>query len=72
MHVHSIAAESVIKQHIDLRKHQVANRKCYVVLTGSYLAWDKSYAQMMNMPITKLGSPKAKLMSTEHDIHFSL
>lgn len=71
-HVHSIASEPVIYQEIDLRNKTVVEQKTYVVLTGSYIGWDKSYAQMKNMPITKLGSPKAKLYANEHDIHFSL
>ena len=71
-HVHSIASESVIRQEVDLRSKTVKERISYVVLTGSYLSWDRSYAQMKNMPITKLGSPKAKLRADEHDVHFSL
>lgn len=71
-HVHSLAAEPVLYQEVDFRNRQVKERKCYVVLTGSYIGWDRSYAQMKNMPITKLGSPKAKLRGDYHDIHFSL
>jgi UDP-2,3-diacylglucosamine pyrophosphatase LpxH len=71
-HVHSIASEPVIKQSVSLKNKIVDERKCYVVLTGSYLSWDRSYAQMKNMPITKIGSPKAKLFINKKDVHFSL
>ena len=71
-HVHSIVSEPVIKQSVNLKNKVVGEQKCYVVLTGSYLSWDSSYAQMKNMPITKIGSPKAKLFINKKDIHFSL
>lgn len=71
-HVHSIAAEPIIKQSVDFRNKVVQEKECYVCLTGSYLAWDKSYAQMHNYPITKIGSPKAKIRGDRRDIHFSL
>lgn len=71
-HVHSVASEPIIKQYIDWRNKTVSEGKCYVCLTGSYLGWDNSYAQMKNMPITKIGSPKAKLFFKSKDVHFSL
>jgi hypothetical protein len=71
-HVHSIAAEPVMAQQIDLRSHMVVENKCYAVLTGSYLRWDNTYAQSKNLPITKLGSPKAKLRVDYKDVHFTL
>ena len=71
-HVHSIASEPVIYQEVDFRNKTVVEKKCYVVLTGSYIGWDKSYAQMKNMPITKLGSPRARFASDKKDVHFSL
>ncbi len=71
-HVHSLASEPIIQQYVDKAKGQVVEKKCYVVLTGSYLGWDNSYAQMKNMPITKLGSPKAKFLADKKDVYFSL
>lgn len=71
-HVHSIASEAVIKQSVSLKNKIIDEKKCFVTLTGSYLSWDESYAQMANMPITKIGSPKAKLFTDRKDVHFSL
>jgi hypothetical protein len=41
-------------------------------MTGSYLNWDKGYAEMAGMPINKIGSPVAKLMSSRHNIAISM
>jgi len=71
-HVHSIAAEPAMYQDVDFRNRVVKSRKCYVVLTGSYLRWDRSYAQEANYPITRIGSPKGMLWANEHNVHFSL
>jgi len=69
-HVHSKSVELVEKHYFDAKLTQVRTKKQYVVLTGSYLQWDDSYAQEKNYPPTGLGSPKAKLIATEKDVHF--
>uniref|UniRef100_A0A6M3LFQ8 Putative calcineurin-like phosphoesterase n=1 Tax=viral metagenome TaxID=1070528 RepID=A0A6M3LFQ8_9ZZZZ len=71
-HVHSVASEVIIKQRFDATSNRIVEDKQYVTLTGSYMAWDGSYAQAKNYPITKLGSPKAKLFSDVRGVHFSL
>lgn len=71
-HVHSIAAEPVMRQQVDFRNRQVKEVKCYVVLTGSYLKWDRSYGQEAGYPVSRIGSPKAMIWGNEHNIHFSL
>lgn len=71
-HVHSISAEPIIKQGVSLQNKIVEDRKCYIVLTGSYVGWEGSYAQNKNLPPTKTGSPKAKLRSDYHNVHFTL
>jgi hypothetical protein len=71
-HVHSIASEVIIKQRFDGTLSRIVEDKQYVCLTGSYMAWDRSYAQAHNYPITKLGSPKAKFFSDKRGVHFSL
>lgn len=71
-HVHSLAVESVVKQSVNIGKRQVVEKRCNVVLTGSFIGWDKSYAQMKNMPITRLGSPTGRFWANKHDSHFSI
>ena len=71
-HVHSIASEVIIKQSVDFRNRVVNETKTYVVLTGSYISYDDTYAQMKNMPPAKTGSPKAKIFTDKKDVHFSL
>lgn len=70
-HVHSVASEVIIKQRFNPTKKAIVEEQQYVCLTGSYMEWDGSYAQAGNYPITKLGSPKAKLFSEKKDVHFS-
>jgi predicted phosphodiesterase len=69
-HLHTIAAEPVMRQRLDKRTGQLLEEKSYIVLTGSFLKWSKSYAEDAGYPISRVGSPKAKLITTEHDIHF--
>lgn len=71
-HVHSLAAEPIIKQMVDKAHNRVIETKGYIVLTGSYLEWSGSYAEMFNMPPGKLGSPKCKFDAEDHNFHFSL
>jgi UDP-2,3-diacylglucosamine pyrophosphatase LpxH len=71
-HVHSLASEVIIKQSVNTRQRTVAERECHVVLTGSYLQWEKSYAQAHGYPISKLGSPTVKLMSDRKNISVAL
>lgn len=71
-HVHSVSAEPIIKQSVSLKDRIVLEKKCYIVLSGSYIGWDDSYAQNHNFPPTKIGSPKGKFRSDYHDVHFTL
>jgi len=71
-HVHSVASEVIIKQKYNGKRKIIEENKQYVCLTGSYINWDKSYAQMKSYPPTRIGSPKAKLFTDHKDIHFSL
>jgi UDP-2,3-diacylglucosamine pyrophosphatase LpxH len=71
-HVHSIAAEPILKQRFDRNSNKVIEEKQIVVLTGAYLEWDNSYAQMKGYPIVKTGSPKLKLIASEKDVHIRL
>jgi len=71
-HLHSVASEPIIKQAYNRTKNQIEEKKQYVCLTGSYIAWNKTYAEAQGYPPTKLGSPKAKLFSNKKGVHFSL
>ena len=72
MHVHSLGTETVIKQAVNLRNKTVENKETKVIMTGSFLSWDRSYAQAANMPITKIGSPVMKLMAEKHNLVVSI
>ena len=70
-HVHAKACEPLEKQRINIRNRTVEQFKMYVVMTGSYLTYDRSYAQTSGYSPATLGSPKIKLHYKERDIHGS-
>ena len=70
-HVHESADDAILVQYVDKKRKMVVERKKFIVLTGSYLRYDDSYAQEKGYPMGKLGSPKIKLFSKRHDIHIS-
>ena len=71
-HVHSVASEVIIKQAYDRTLNRIVEKKQYVCLTGSYIAWNNTYAENHGFPPTKLGSPKAKLSKDKKGVNFSL
>lgn len=71
-HTHELSTATRIIQQIDMRSKTIVEKKQYIVMTGSYLGWEGGYAQVKGLPISKLGSPKAKFLAHEHDVHFSL
>ena len=70
-HHHSLDSTRVTIQEVDFRNKQVKEKKCYGALTGSYIGWDKSYAQMHELPISEIGSPKIKFSSVKRRIWIS-
>lgn len=69
-HTHEIAEEAITTQYIDRRSGCVKEKKKYLILSGSYLKYDDTYAQAHGYPMGKTGSPNIKLESQEHRIHF--
>lgn len=70
-HVHDVASVSFERQCIDMRSKMVSYKKQYVVLSGHYLGYDLSYAQMKGMAPSKVGSPKIELFHDKWDIHIA-
>jgi len=70
-HVHELADEAILVQQVDKQRKMVIERKKYLLITGSYLKYDDSYAQEKGYPMGKLGSPKVKLFANKYDIHIS-
>jgi len=71
-HVHDIVINSMEKQIVDKARKVVATQKCHVIVTGHYLEYYGSYAQMKGLPPGKMGSPKAKFHANKFDIHVSV
>ena len=70
-HVHDLADVVQLTQYVDKARKMVVERRKHILITGHYLKYDRSYAQMKGLPIGKEGSPKVKFFSEKHDIHIS-
>lgn len=68
-HAHKLISSHALNQ--DIKNNCVIERKKFLLLTGSYLSYDKSYAQTSGLNISKIGSPKVKFFSDRKDIHIS-
>jgi hypothetical protein len=70
-HVHAKACEPIERQRLNIRNRTVEQFKMYIVLTGSWLTYDRSYAQTSGYAPATIGSPKVKLYSERRRIHGS-
>ncbi len=68
-HAHKAINSSILSQRIV--DGRVKEFKKHLVITGSYLKYDGGYAQVVGLPLSKLGSPKVKFFSTRHDLSIS-
>lgn len=68
-HAHKLISSTVIIQKIVNRT--VKEHKKTLLISGSYLKYDGGYAQIIGLPISKLGSPKVKFYSRKKDILIS-
>lgn len=65
-HTHKCINSIVLMQKV--RNGLVTEHKKHLLITGSYLKYDKGYGQTLGLPISKLGSPKVKFYTKRHDI----
>lgn len=70
-HTHALVADSEEKRYYDKRAKGVRIRKQYTVLTGGFLAYEGSYAQMKNYNPTRMGVANIYLSGEKWDIHCS-
>jgi len=68
-HVHALDSKALYFEQIKGR--QIIKRKRYFILTGHYLGYKNSYAEMKNMIPSKTGSPKIKFHKKIRDIRVS-
>ena len=47
----------------------VTEHKKLILITGSYMKYDDTYAQTLGLPISKLGSPQVTLEVERKDFH---
>ncbi len=68
-HVHDVDSTVIERQYVDKVSKTVKVTKSYIVLTGHYLGYDRSYAQEKGYPPSKLGSPKVLFSGVKKDVH---
>lgn len=71
-HVHQLMHHVRNYNVIDLKKTKIVTGSKHFILTGSYLEFWDSYAQMKNMEPARIGSPVVKLYGDEKRIKVSL
>lgn len=68
-HTHKLISSTVLIQKVE--NGMVKEHKKTLLITGSYLKYDGGYGQALGLPISKLGSPKAKFHAKKKDINIS-
>jgi len=68
-HAHKTINSSIVSQSVV--NGVVKEFKKHLLITGSYLKYDGGYAQVVGLPISKMGSPKCKFYSSKHDLSIS-
>ncbi len=70
-HVHETFSQKFSYYEIDTVKRQKVTKDKYIILTGHFLEYPESYAEMKNMAPSKTGAVKISLFGDKHDIHTS-
>lgn len=70
-HVHKVATQNFIQFDIDVGNKMKFQRDKVAVVTGHFLEYEWSYAEMKNMIPSKTGAVKISLCGNEHSIHAS-
>ena len=71
-HVHTLDLKSDEYREYDARNKVMVSKKRYFVLTGSFLNYDGSYAEMKNYQPERVGVANVHLDGDKFDIHVSI
>ena len=71
-HTHGLEATASLNEKIDGRNRTITTNGKHIVLTGSFLEYRGSYAEMLGLPPVKTGVAKIMLRSDRHDVHVSV
>jgi len=71
-HVHSVQVLPMEYEKVDFKNKQVVRTKKYFVLTGHYLGYHDSYAEMKNILPDKQGCARVRLNGEKKDVHVSV
>jgi len=70
-HTHALISDSEEKRYYDKKAKGIRVRKQYYVLTGGFLSYEGSYAQMKNYNPTRMGVANVFFSGKKWDIHVS-
>ena len=70
-HTHALVAQSEEKRFYDKRLKGIRIRKQYTILTGGFLSYEGSYAQMKNYNPTRMGVANVSMYAKHWDVHCS-
>lgn len=71
-HNHQLGVVPIQTLNYNKRSNKVEPQRQLLVDTGSFLRWDNSYAEMTQLPSSKLGAVRIRLDGIKHDIHCDL
>lgn len=71
-HVHDLAHWTRTYRSLNLRNRSMEEITRHFVITGHFLGYDGSYAEMKGYQIGKSGAPRLRLDGTRRDVHVSL
>ena len=71
-HVHDLSVQSEERRAINYKNKVIDRRKRYYVITGHFLNYEDSYAEMRNMKPGKKGIAKIKFFGDRWDCHVSI
>jgi len=71
-HVHELMSATKMYFNVNTRNKTVEELRRHFVLTGHFLGYQGSYADMKNMQPSKTGAPRIRLAGDKKDIHVSI
>lgn len=72
LHAHVHELMTMAREYFDFRNGVKVRNTRHFVLTGHFLEYSKSYAEMMTLEPSRTGCPLIKLHADQKDIHISL
>ena len=71
-HSHQIFAVPMLGTHYSGAKNGIVKQRQMLIGSGSFLEWNDSYAEKMQLEPVKLGCPRIRLSAESKDVHVSI